>query len=102
MTYKSILDLDVTLDIISNLREVAFHTVGILVVDNLKQLLQLGTYLRHLVVGLGVEQDFLQQVVVLVEHALGNLHVTLEGGTGGILMLHHGSKDERGDEGDGE
>ena len=52
--------------------------------------------------GVGIEEDFLQQVVILIEHALGDTHVALECGTRRILMLHHGSKDKRGDEGNGE
>ena len=36
-----------------------------------------------------VEEDFLQQVIIFVEHALGYLHVALEGGARSILVLHH-------------
>lgn len=34
VTLKSLLDFDVALDIIAYLREIAFHAVGILVVDD--------------------------------------------------------------------
>ena len=96
------LDLDVAPDVVADLREIAFHAVGIFVVDDFQQLFQLGAYLGHVLRGVGVEEHFLQQVVVFVEHALGDAHVALEGGSGCILMLHHGRKDERGDEGDGQ
>ena len=99
VTLKSLLDFDVALDIIAYLREIAFHAVGILVVDDFQEFFQLRTNLRHLVVGVGVEKDFLQQIVVLIQHTLGNAHVALEGGTRGVLMLHDSSKDEGGDEG---
>ena len=88
--------LYIALDIISDFRQIALHTIGILGVDNLQQLLELRTNLRHLVVGVRVKQDFLQQVVVLVQHTLGNAHVALEGGAGRILMLHHGREYECG------
>ena len=88
--------------VVANLCEVALHAVGILVVDDFEQLLQLGAYLAHLVVGVGVEEYFLQQVVVFAEHALGNAHVALEGGAGSVLRFHDGCEDEGGDEGNGE
>ena len=50
--------------------------------------------------GIGVKEDFLQQVVILVQHALGDTHVALERGARCILMLHHSSKHERRDKGD--
>ena len=86
-------------EIVADLREICLHAVGILVVDDFEKFLQLGANLRDLVVGVGVEQDFLEQVVVLVEHALGNTHVALEGCSRCVLMLHDGGKDEGRDEG---
>ena len=87
-------NLYIALHVIANLREIALHALSILVVDDLQKFLQLRTDLTHLVVGIGVEEDFLQQVVILVQHTLGNAHVTLEGGSWCILMLHHSRKDE--------
>ena len=81
--------------IITDLREIAFHAVGIFVVDDLQQLLQLRTDLGDLIVRVGVKEDFLQQIVILVKYALGNAHVTLEGGTWCILMLHDSRKHKR-------
>lgn len=78
----SFLYLYVALYVVAYLGEVALHAFGILVVDNLEQLLQLSADLRHLVVGVGIEEYFLQQIVILIEHALGNAHVALEGGAG--------------------
>ncbi len=94
--------LNIASDVVANLLQVGLHAVAILLVDDFEQLLQLGTYLADLVVGVGVEEYFLQQVVVFVEHALGNSHVALEGGARRVLMLHDGGKDEGGNEGDGE
>ena len=71
-------DFYVALYVITNLGEITLHACSILLVDNLQQLFQLGTNLGHLVVGIGVEEDFLQQVVILVEYTLGNTHVALE------------------------
>ena len=101
-TKSLLLDLNVALDVVTNLREIALHAVGIALVDDLEELLELGTYLGHLVVGVGVEENLLQQVVVLIENAFGNAHMTLEGGARRVLVLHDGGKDEGGDEGDGE
>ena len=81
--------------IITDLREIAFHAVGIFVVDDLQQLLQLRTDLGDLIVRVGVKEDFLQQIVILVKYALGNAHVTLEGGTWCILILHDSRKHKR-------
>lgn len=92
--------LYIALDIISDFRQIALHTIGILGVDNLQQLLELRTNLRHLVVGVRVKQDFLQQVVIFVQHTLGNAHVALESGTRCILVLHDGGKDEGRHKGD--
>ena len=49
---------------------------------------------------IGVEEDFLKEVIVLIEHSLGDSHVALEGSTRRILMLHHSSKHEGRDKGD--
>ena len=90
------LDFDVALDVVSDFRKVTFHALGILVVDDFQELFQLRTNLRHLVVGIGVEQNFLQQIIVLVEHehTFGNAHVALEGSTWRILMFHDSSEDK--------
>ena len=50
--------------------------------------------------GVGIEKDLLQQVVVFGEHAPGYLHVALESCARRILRLHDGGKDEGRDEGD--
>ena len=44
--------------------------------------------------GVGVEEDFLEQVVVFRHQSVSNGHVTLEGGAWGILVLHHACKHE--------
>lgn len=93
-------DFYITLHVIADFCQIALHTFAIPLVDNLQQFFQLRTDLCHLVVGIGVKEDFLQQVVVLIEHPLGYAHVAFEGGTRSILMLHDGSKDEGADEGD--
>ena len=90
-----LLNLDITLDVITDLRKISLHAVSIFGIDDLEQFLQFSTDLRHLIVGVGVEENFLQEVVVFVEHTLGDAHVTLEGGTRGILVFHDGSKHER-------
>ena len=86
--------------VLANFSQVLLESIGILVAQYLEQFLQLTTdilYLRH---GARVEEDFLQEVIVLVHHSLGNGHVLLEGGTGSILMFHDSSKDESGNERD--
>ena len=92
-------DLNITFDVVANLGEIAFHAIGILVVDDLQQLFQLCTDLGDLIVGVGVEEDFLQEIVVFVEHSLGDAHVTFKGGTWCILMLHDSCEHKRRDEG---
>ena len=89
------LDFNIALDVVTDLRQVTLHAIGILRVDDLEQFLQLCAYLADLIVGIRVKEDFLKQVVVLIEHPLGNAHVTLEGGTWCILMLHHSCEDKR-------
>ena len=44
--------------------------------------------------GVGVEEDFLEQVVVFRHQSVSNDHVALEGGAWGILVLHHACKHE--------
>ena len=62
-----------------------------------KEFLQFSTDLRHLIVSIGIEENFLQQIVVLIQYTLGDSHVTLEGGTRCILMLHNSSKHKSAD-----
>ena len=95
-----LLDFNVALNVITDLRQITLHALGILVVDNLKEFFQLCSNLSYLVVGIGVEEDFLKQIVVLVEHTLGYTHVALEGGTRCILMLHDSSEHEGRHKGD--
>ncbi len=59
-----------------------FHTLRILVVNDVDELSKLLSDLCHLTRCVWVEEDFLQQVIIFVEHALGYLHVALEGGAG--------------------
>ena len=74
----------------------------IAVVDDLDEVLQLGTDLLDMVLGAGVEEDLTEEGVVLAQHASGYAEMALEGGTGGILVLHDGTEDEGADEGYGE
>lgn len=83
-------------------RQVLLHAVGILLLDDFEQVLQLRADVGHLGGRAGVEEDFLQQVVVLVQQAAGNGHVLLEGGARRVLVLHHGGEDESRDEGNGQ
>jgi len=102
VSYLSEMFPQTLLDVLTDLCQVLLHVLLVAGVDDLDDLLHLLANLLHLSLGVGVEEDFAQECVVLREHALGNLHVTLEGGAWCILMLHHGSKGERADEGDGE
>ena len=86
----------------ANLREVLLHAFGIALLDNLKEFLQLTAYVLDLTGGAGVEEDFLQQVVVFAKQSFGNGHVLLEGGARCLLLLHDGREHEGGHEGDGE
>ena len=47
-----------------------------------------------------VEEDLRQQVVVFGKQSAGDVHMALEGGTRGVLMLHRGSEHHRRGEGD--
>ena len=95
------MDVEELLDVTSNLGQILLHVFFITGVDDFDNLFHLLTNLLHLSFGVGVEEDFSQEGVILRKNAFGNLHVTLEGGAGRILMLHHGCKGKRGDEGDG-
>ena len=74
---------------ITYLGEKEFHTLCILVVNDVDELSKLLSDLCHLPRCVWVEENFLQQVIIFVEHALGYLHVALEGGARSILVLHH-------------
>ena len=93
-------DLDILFHVVAYLGEILLHALGILVVNDVEQFFQLCAYLCHRVVGVGVEQNLLQQEIVLVEHALGYLHVALEGGAWRVLVLHDSRKGEGADERD--
>ena len=84
------------------LGEVCLHALGIVLVDDLQQLLELAANVLHLTRCAGVEENLLQQVVVLAEQSLGDGHMLLEGGARCLLLLHDGSKYEGTHEGDGE
>ena len=53
-------ECNIFLYMFANLGEILFHAFRVLVVDDIEQFLQLVAYLRNLVVGVGVEEDFLQ------------------------------------------
>ena len=89
-------------DVLSDFCQIALHALLVLRVNDGDELFHLRADLFHLVFGVGVEQDFAQQGVVLAQHTLGDLHVPLEGGARSILVFHHGSKGEGGDERDGQ
>ena len=52
--------------------------------------------------GVGVEEYLLQEEVVLVEHSLGDAHVSLECCSRRVLVFHYGGEDEGADEWYGE
>lgn len=85
---------DVAFDVGAYLGEICFHAGGVFIVDDGEEVFELLANLIDLVVGVGIEEHFLQQVVVFVEYALGNAQMALEGGTWRILMLHDGREDE--------
>ena len=88
--------------VLSNFGKVGVHSLFVLVVDNLNKLLQLGTDVLHMVLCAWVEEDFSKQGVIFREHTSRYFVMTLEGGAGGILMLHDGREDEGADEGHGQ
>ena len=93
-----LIPFDVAAHVISDFGEVVLHAFGIASVDDFKQFLELGSYLADLVVGVGVEENLLEQIVVFIKNALCNLHVTFESGAGCILMFHDSREDECRDE----
>ena len=84
--------LYVAFHIIPYLCEIGFHAFRVFVIDDLQEFLQLRSYLCHLTACVGVEEDFLQQVVIFVQHSLGNPHVSFERCSRCILVFHHGSE----------
>ena len=74
---------------ISYLGKEYLHAVGILMINDVDKFRQLLTYLGYLTRGVWIEKDFLQEVIILIEHTLGYLHMTFESSTRRILMLHH-------------
>ena len=84
----------------ANLCQVRTHSGRILLVDDIQQLVQLGTDTFYVCRSTRVEQDFLQQEVVFAHHSLGDSHVALESSTRCILMLHHRSEGKGGNKRD--
>ena len=74
---------------IAYLGEKSLHAMGILMVDDVNELSQILTNLSHLTGCIWIEENLLQEIIILIEHTLGYLHMALEGGTRSILMLHH-------------
>lgn len=88
-------------DVFPNLRQILLHVLFVAVVDDFDDFFHLLSDLLDLPFGVGVEEDFAQEGVIFTEHSFGDLHVPLEGGSWGILMLHHSREGKGGDEGDG-
>ena len=63
---------------ISDFGKEEFHTLRILVVDDVDELSKLLSDLCHLTRCVWVEEDFLQQVIIFVEHALGHVEKCLD------------------------
>ena len=97
-----ILLFEMSLYLLPNLRQIPFHPLRVLVGDDFQQLLQFEADVLYLRRGAGIEQDFLQQVVIFREQAAGDGHVLLERGARRLLVLHHGGEDEGGHEWDAE
>lgn len=89
-------------DILPDLRQIPLHALGILVLDDGEEVLQLGADVGHLRRGTGVEEYLLQQKVIFAEQAAGNVHMFLERSARRFLVLHDGGKDEGGHERDAE
>ena len=51
-------------NVTSDLCEVSFHALGVFLVNDMKQFLHLFTDVFYLIMGIGVEEYFLQQVVI--------------------------------------
>ena len=90
--------LYILLHVVANLCKISLHTLGILIVDDVNQFAEFFAYLCHLSAGVRVEQNFLKQIVVLVEHSFGYAKMALECCARRILMLHDGREDEGADE----
>lgn len=88
-------------DVFPNLRQILLHVLFVAVVDDFDDFFHLLSDLLDLPFGVGVEEDFAQEGVIFTEHSFGDLHVPFEGGSWGILMLHHSREGKGGDEGDG-
>ena len=68
--------------------QVFLHPFRILIVDDFQQLLQFQAYILYLSGRTGIEQNFLEQIIVLAQQAFGNGHMLFERSTRGFLMLH--------------
>ena len=84
----------------ANPRQECLHGFGIFMLDDVHEQLQLFSDFCNLPVRIRIEQYFLQEIVVFIQHALGYLHMTLERRSRSVLMFHHGSEDKRRDERD--
>lgn len=78
------------------------HAFRVFPADDVQQFVQFRTDTFHLCRRAGIEQDFLQEEIVFAQHALGDGHVALEGGTRSILVFHDGRKHEGRYERDGQ
>ena len=76
--------------------EVCLHGVGVAAFDYGAEFLEAFADALELVGGVGVEEDFAQQVVVLAHQSVGYGQMPLECGAGCILMFHDASEHESG------
>ena len=88
------------LDVAAYALEVGIERGLVLAVDDFEQRFEFVANVSHLAARAWIEEYFAQQAVVLAQHAFGYLHVALEGGAGGVLMLHDGGEDEGADKRD--
>ena len=89
-------------DVLSDFGQIGMHAFRVFPADDVQQFVQFRTDTFHLCRRAGIEQDFLQEEIVFAQHALGDGHVALEGGTRSILMFHDGRKHEGRYERDGQ
>ena len=79
--------------------EELFHCGGVTAADYVAELGETAEYVVELRGGVGVEEDLAHEEVVFVHEPAGYLHVALEGGSGGVLVLHHAGERQRGGKG---
>ncbi len=97
--YKELIFL---FDILADAGKVGFHSLAVVMLDDVKKFRHLRLYFHQLLRSVGVEEDLADKVIVFRHETACYLHVAFESRARRFLMLHHSGKCQCGGKGYGE